>query len=211
MIFRNNHTNNYAEAAIRVLKEMVFGRMKAYNLIQMFNFISDTVEKYYQNRLLDMAHSRYRPGISLCFRDICKLTATIVHIEQFSESIYCVSEEIKEELFEFFVDMEVGTCSCIKGLTGCECKHLAAIAKEGKVNSVNIPPFFSKTARRTFAILAVGKNKAMHLDFYANLRDNSQSPPSTNNLNLDHDDNYEQSCYCPTEESTSSEVGDEEM
>ena len=36
----------------------------------------------------------------------------------------------------------------------------------------------------------------------------TQSPPSTN---LDHDDNYEQSCYCPTKESTSSEVGDEEM
>jgi hypothetical protein len=28
MIFWNNHTNNYAEAAIRVLKEMIFGRME---------------------------------------------------------------------------------------------------------------------------------------------------------------------------------------
>ena len=74
MIFRNNHTNNYAEAAIRVLKEMIFGRMKAYNLIQMFNYITDTMEKYYKNRLLDMAHSRYRPGISLRFRDVYKLT-----------------------------------------------------------------------------------------------------------------------------------------
>lgn len=143
LLFGNNHTNNYAEAGIRVLKELVFGRVKAYNLIQMFNFIIDTMEKYYQNRLLDMAHSRNRPGISLRFRDIYKLTDTIVRTEQFSESIYCVSEEIKGELIEFFVDMEVGTCSCIKGLTRCECKRQAAIAKEGKVNSVNIPPFRS--------------------------------------------------------------------
>ena len=147
MIFRNNHTNNYAEAAIRVLKEMVFGRMKAYNLIQMFNFISDTMEKYYQNRLLDMAHGRYRPGISLRFRDICKLTATIVHIEQFSESIYCVSAAIKGELFEFFVDVEVGTCSCIKGLTRCECKHQAAIAKEGKLIQLTFLPFFFESSK----------------------------------------------------------------
>ena len=43
-IFRNNHTNNYAEAAIRILKEVVFGCTKAYNLIQMFTFITDTME-----------------------------------------------------------------------------------------------------------------------------------------------------------------------
>ena len=29
MIFRNNHTNNYAEAAIRVLKEMIFGSIQS--------------------------------------------------------------------------------------------------------------------------------------------------------------------------------------
>ena len=133
---------------------MIFGRMKAYNLIRMFNFITDTMEKYYKNRWLDMAHS-YRPGISLRFRDIYKLSNTIVHIEQFSDSIYCASEEIKGEIFDFFVDMEVGTCSCIRGVRGSECKHQAAIAKSGKIYSVNIPPFFSKTARRTFATLAV--------------------------------------------------------
>lgn len=51
MIFRNSHTSNYAEAAIRVLKEVIC------------------------------------PGISLRFRDICKLTATITCIEQFSVNL----------------------------------------------------------------------------------------------------------------------------
>lgn len=51
-------------------------------------------------------------------------------------------------------------------------------AKTGKIYSVNIPPFFSKLAKRTFATLAVGKSKEMHLEFYADLRDDSQSPPS---------------------------------
>ena len=176
MIFRNNHTNNYAEAAIRVLKEMVFGRMKAYNLIQMFNFITDTMELYYKNRLLDMAHSRYRPDISLRFSSIYKLSNTIVHTEQFSESIYSVSEECKGEIMDFLVDMEVGTCSCIRGVTGSECEHQAAIAKEYNIYAVNIPSFFSKTARKTFATLAVGTKKEMHLDFYADLKDASTSP-----------------------------------
>ena len=50
----------YAEAGIRVLKDIIFGRVKSYNLIQMFDFM----EKYV-NRLLDIASSRYRPGIAL--------------------------------------------------------------------------------------------------------------------------------------------------
>ena len=91
MIFRIT----LSEAAIRVLKEMILGRMKAYNSIPMFNFITDTMEKYYKNRWLDMAHRHYRPGISLRFRDVYKLTNTIAHIEKFSDTIYCVSEEIR--------------------------------------------------------------------------------------------------------------------
>ena len=29
---RGNNTNNYAEAGMRILKEIIFGRVKAYNL-----------------------------------------------------------------------------------------------------------------------------------------------------------------------------------
>ena len=50
---RGNHTNNYVEAGMRILKEIIFGRIKAYNLIhQMFQFITVTMEKYFINRLL---------------------------------------------------------------------------------------------------------------------------------------------------------------
>ena len=38
-IIRGNHTNNYAEAGIRILKDLVFARVKAYNLVQMFYFV----------------------------------------------------------------------------------------------------------------------------------------------------------------------------
>ena len=33
--------------------------------INVFQFATLTMEKYYVNRLLDVAHSRYRPGIAL--------------------------------------------------------------------------------------------------------------------------------------------------
>ena len=52
---RGNHTNNYAEAGIRILKEIIFSRVKAYNLVQMFSFVHEVMEIYYQKKLLSLA------------------------------------------------------------------------------------------------------------------------------------------------------------
>lgn len=129
--FRNNHTNNYAEASVRIIKEVVFGRVKAFNLIQMFDFFSCTMEKYYTNRLFDLAHSRYRPGISLRFKRVFD-TENITKTEQLSDSIYWVTETAEGKDYDFLVDMELATCSCLKGVRGAECKHQAVIAKTFK-------------------------------------------------------------------------------
>ena len=76
-MMRGNHTNNYAEAGMRIIKEIVFGRIKAYNLIQMFQFVTVTMEKYFMSRLLDMAHSRFRPGIAMRYRELHDLQKDI--------------------------------------------------------------------------------------------------------------------------------------
>ncbi len=91
---RGNNTNNYAEAGIRVLKEIIFGRVKAYNLVQMFDFITATMEVYYAGRLLDIAHSRYKPGLNLRYRELSKLTLNIVNMKQVRDSTYTVEENI---------------------------------------------------------------------------------------------------------------------
>ena len=49
---RGINTNNYAESGIRILKDIVFKRVKAYNVIQLFNFITVTFDMYYKRRLL---------------------------------------------------------------------------------------------------------------------------------------------------------------
>ena len=62
---------------MRIIKEIVFGRIKAYNLIQMFQFVTVTMEKYFMSRLLDMAHSRFRPGIAMRYRELHDLQKDI--------------------------------------------------------------------------------------------------------------------------------------
>ena len=54
---RGKHTNNYSEASMRILKDRVFERTRAYNVVQMFHYLSTTLELYFEKRLLDIAHS----------------------------------------------------------------------------------------------------------------------------------------------------------
>ena len=55
LLIRGNHTNNYSESGIKIFKELVFGRVKAYNLIEMVTYVIDTMEMYYQRRLIHLA------------------------------------------------------------------------------------------------------------------------------------------------------------
>ena len=132
-VTRGNNTNNYAEAGIRVLKELIFGRVKAYNLIQMFQFLTATMDSYYSSRLLDVAHSRFRPGISLRYRELYKLQKSIIMLKHIRDSIYMVQEEVERKgskfTLDFLVDMELGLYSCTTGSAGAACKHQAATAK----------------------------------------------------------------------------------
>ena len=171
---RGNNTNNYAEAGIRVLKEIIFGRVKAYNLVQMFEFVTVTMDMYYANRLLDIAHSRYKPGLNLRYRELSKSTLNVVNMKQVRDSIYLVQEDISNiGMVEYVVDMELGTCSCSTGCTGAACRHQAALAMKFEVKSINLPPLHAKETRHTLAILAQGKQHVQGIDFYADLLDDS--------------------------------------
>ena len=201
LMTRDNHTNNYAEAGMRILKEIVFGRVKAYNLVQMFQFVTTTMEVYFTTRLLDIAHSRYRPGVALKYKEVDTASMEIKEIKNCRQSIYAVTIEVKEigEL-EYVVDMEQGICSCSKGSTGAACKHQAAVAKEFNVSSVNIAPIHSKEARMRYAVLATGK--ALSEDFYAHLKDTSNG--------VTHEDNSHHSKSDQVQDDVAGDVGHNE-
>ncbi|XP_062503901.1 uncharacterized protein LOC134180732 [Corticium candelabrum] len=70
ILIGGNHTNNYAEAGMRILKELIFSRVKAYNLVQIFYFTTKIMERYYQSKLLSVAHSRVDCFISLRYQGV---------------------------------------------------------------------------------------------------------------------------------------------
>ena len=68
MPIRGNHTNNYAEAGIKILKELVFSRVKAYNLVQMFSFVTEVMDIYYNKKILSLANNRVETYVALRFQ-----------------------------------------------------------------------------------------------------------------------------------------------
>ena len=50
------------ESAVKVLKEKVLHRLKAYNATQLVDFIITRMEAYYIRRLTDVANNR-KPGL----------------------------------------------------------------------------------------------------------------------------------------------------
>jgi len=58
---------------LELLKDQVFERTKAYNLVQLFQFLSTTLEFYFEKRLLDIAHNRPSPHLKLPSEEIYKV------------------------------------------------------------------------------------------------------------------------------------------
>src|SRR5437764_779217 len=48
---RGNNTNNYIERSFGLLKDIIFARTQAFNLVQVFHFVTENMERYYKRRL----------------------------------------------------------------------------------------------------------------------------------------------------------------
>ncbi|KAK1876115.1 1-phosphatidylinositol 45-bisphosphate phosphodiesterase gamma plc-3, partial [Dissostichus eleginoides] len=59
---RGNHTNNFAEAAMRVLKDKILQRTKAFNLPQLFDLLTSRLETYYEARIVDVCGEGIYPN-----------------------------------------------------------------------------------------------------------------------------------------------------
>ena len=71
ILTRGHNTNNFAEACIRILKDIILERTKAFNVAAMVDFIVNVWEPYFQSRLLHFAYGR-AAGPSLKYKELCR-------------------------------------------------------------------------------------------------------------------------------------------
>lgn len=172
---RGHNTNNIAEAGIRIVKDLVFERVKAYNLVQMFGFITETMELYFKNRLLQIAHSRVsRPLVQKYGKQFKDAEKIIVHPTDQNHLFHTYETATVQEqsvTVPFIVNTLISACSCAKGYNGALCCHQVAVSSKMHKDSSTLFPLYHKETKKIFAIVALGKAHEENIGFYASIHE----------------------------------------
>ena len=156
LLVRGNHTNNYVESAMRVMKDRVLCRKKALSLQHLCDFVTSNLVEFYERRLIDCTNCRLLGQKSIVgFRvdadfEISRIDKSFFRVQSFTNSnIYYV------------VDMESGFCSCEAAMTGAPCKHQTYVATKHNVGLWNVPPVCSLEMRALLFKVARGTEVEM--------------------------------------------------
>ncbi|XP_056142815.1 uncharacterized protein LOC130118399 [Lampris incognitus] len=173
MPIRSNNTNNYSEAAMRILKDKILHRTKAYNVLQLFDFLTTCLSAYYEARITDAAIGHWEglqksrflvKSNSVEPEDIHKIDASHFEVKSCSTpgKIYVV-------------DVHLEMCTCPMGSSGEPCKHQAAVVLQHRVPSTNFLPQTAEM-RAKLLYIATGKDN-VPLQFLQPFRE--EAGPST--------------------------------
>ncbi|XP_059474653.1 uncharacterized protein LOC132196189 [Neocloeon triangulifer] len=180
LLLRNNHTNNYAESSIKIVKEAVLDRMKAFNPVALVEFVIGPMESYYKRRLLDHAHNRHSAH-SIVFHKLLSRMEKIKpeSIKQIEEFVFSVPSANRNGTF-YEVHSKIGVCSCPVGEGGAFCKHQSLLVKYFNISMPSAPPLLSGD-RLELARLALG-SKCPDLKFFLG---RTEVDPTEKEPNLD--------------------------
>ena len=178
---RGINTNNYAESGVRILKDIVFNRVKAYNLIQLVDFLTVTFELYYEHRLLAVAHNRMDRYISLRYKGlgVAKINQESIRPSTTVGHVYLVKSAVYADR-EYEVDTQKWTCTCTVSRTGYPsgepCKHQHAVANKLNITAPNLLPYFNADGCYLHALIAAGQHRVGGKSFYASMKETA--PPN---------------------------------
>lgn len=190
---RGHVTNNYCEIAVRLYKDHVLGRVKAYNVLALIDLTSTALEDYYKRRLRKFADSRNsstRLMLQKMMKKVTYLKKDMIVQENYYE--FLVPSE-QEQTLLYYVNIKCGLCSCSSALAGKFCKHQYAIFQFFNIKSDNFP---SITATDLFNIakIAFGEqvlDKSIYDPFFkieAIIEQRSETGFNNTNINNDKND-----------------------
>ena len=170
LLTRGNNTDNYTESMIFIFKCIILRRIRAYNLVELFRFIVEDLDKYFQRKLLSLAFGKPQNLhiASRCFGKSASTVdfATITQDSNEPFKFYVPSRKEKGTIY--IVNSSIGMCSCPAGENGNSCPHQAAVAlKYGISNSNFIPTNHSDKYK--LAVLAIGEHPDLCAEKFADV------------------------------------------
>lgn len=90
LLTRGNNTNNYVEASIRIFKDIVLQRCKAFNACALVDFVAKVFESYQKRHLLSFVNFRNSKN-EILFRKMSH--SANVSVQRLDENTFLVSSE----------------------------------------------------------------------------------------------------------------------
>ncbi|XP_072168858.1 uncharacterized protein [Diadema setosum] len=171
LLLRGNVSNNFVESAMRVIKEKVFNRLKAFNVTQLFHFLVTRFTAYYERRLVDVSNNRLtNPAQSKYTGNVKDVNVDAIAKE--TDSTYTVPSAHSEDVYH--VNTNLQTCTCPKGESGGPCKHQYAVVKKFNVTNTNFLPTITPHLRKLLYTIATGRDDVPN-EWFANLHPAEQA------------------------------------
>ncbi|XP_077119077.1 uncharacterized protein LOC143775119 [Ranitomeya variabilis] len=146
LLTRGHDTNNYSKANIRVLKEKVLMRVKAFNIAQLFDFLTTRFMTYFEQRIMSVLSNR-TVNVSRSRYFIPEIQTDNLIVTHISDDTYNVKNSTSGH--EYAVNMLTGTCFCPIGSNGAPCKHQFAAATKFNISTSQFIPVTDARAKLT--------------------------------------------------------------
>ncbi|CAG8697421.1 17913_t:CDS:2, partial [Funneliformis caledonium] len=161
----------WKQRSFGIMKDIIFARTKAYNPIQIFQFIITTMERFYERRVLEIAH-RHIGHLRIAKRFLCP-NWKIINMNAIQKT--CVDNEFlvpstKDANTFYIINSEIGVCSCPVRMTGAPCKHQGAVSMKYHLSNFNFVPSLTSNDCITYAYIALGyvtENKSFYASLHA--------------------------------------------
>ncbi|KAL3199667.1 hypothetical protein MRX96_001418 [Rhipicephalus microplus] len=130
VLTRGHNTNNFAEATIRVLKDIILNRVEAFNAAALVDSMALVWEKYFESRILRHAYNHVAAHQLLYKRLLSRMPKDPAEaVQVVGQGQYIVpSATHPSSSYEMYAD--IGLCTCLFGKQGAFCKHQALLQKK---------------------------------------------------------------------------------
>ena len=170
LLTRGNNTDNYTESMIFIFKCIILRRIRAYNLLELFKFIVEDLDRYFQRKLLSLAFGKPQNLhiASRCFGQKASTVdlATITQDSREPFKFYVPSRKEKGTIY--VVNSSIGLCSCPADENGNSCPHQAAVVLKYGVSNHNFIPT-NHMDKYKLAVLAIGEHPNLCAEKFADI------------------------------------------
>ncbi|KAK3911144.1 Merlin [Frankliniella fusca] len=139
LLTRGNNTNNCSEATMKLIKDKVLGRTKAFNPVQLVDFLVTRFPAYIEMRISDVLNNRSMNTFKLRYFIRPEKLENLIS-EKLPSPPDCYKVSNTSKTTSYIVMMSEEICSCPEGKSGKPCKHLCKVVKDFNLSSSQLLP-----------------------------------------------------------------------